>query len=238
MIKYLLIGVALVVAVVLIARWYQNTNPGRLAKGIKWGLIGASGLVAIYLATTGKIHLALAPLALTLLPLILRKFRNASGASQSGSPSPGSQSEVNTEYISMTLDHDTGQMDGTVDHGTYAGQKLSQLSKLNLINLLRELKTKDEQSAQLLETYMDRVLDEDWRIDENLSNGDSSKHNRSGIMSMEEAYNVLGLERNCNETEIRDAHRKLLLKIHPDQGGSDYLASKINQAKEVLLNDK
>ena len=238
MIKYLLIGVALVVAVVLVARWYQNASPGRLAKVIKWSVMGIGGLATIYLAATGKIHLAVVPLALTLLPLLMRKLRNSGGTSQSGTPSPGSHSNVKTAFISMTLDHDTGQMDGTVNYGTYTEQKLSQLSKLDLINLLRELKTKDEQSAQLLEAYMDRVLDEGWRNDGNFSKNNTSQHNNSTSMSKEEAYNVLGLMPNSSEIEIRDAHRKLLLKIHPDQGGSDYLASKINQAKEVLLGDK
>ena len=238
MIKYLLIGVALVVAVVLFARWYQNTNPGRLAKAIKWSLIGVGGLVAIFLAATGKIHLAVLPLALTLLPLLLRKLGSSVGASHSGAPSLGNQSNVKTAFISMTLDHDSGKMDGTVHYGTYAEKTLSQLSKHDLIVLLRDLKTKDEQSAQLLETYMDRVLDENWRNDANFSSSNNSQTKNSSDMSREEAYNVLGLKPDCSEIEIRDAHRKLLLKIHPDQGGSDYLASKINQAKEGLLSDK
>ena len=192
MIKYLLIGVALVAAVVLVARWYQNTNPGRLAKAIKWSAIGIGGLLTVYLAVTGKHHLAVVPLGLTLLPLLIRKLKNSAGSSQSGAPSPGSHSNVKTAFISMTLDHDTGEMDGTVDYGEYTSQKLSELSKLDLIVLLRELKTKDEKSAQLLEAYMDRVLDEGWRHDEKFSKSDTFEQNNSSSMSREEAYNVLG----------------------------------------------
>ncbi len=56
-----------------------------------------------------------------------------------------------------------------------------------------------------------------------------------GNMSRAEALQVLGLVGNPTENEIRETHKKLLKDFHPDKGGSDYLASKINQAKDVLL---
>ena len=55
-------------------------------------------------------------------------------------------------------------------------------------------------------------------------------------MSFEEAYAILGLSSGADAEAIKEAHRRLMVKLHPDHGGSDYLATKINRARDVLLH--
>jgi hypothetical protein len=135
----------------------------------------------------------------------------------------------------MELDHDSGHMEGRCLKGRFAGRTLSSLDKDELLQLLEDLRGTDEQGVLLLEAYLDRVAP-DWRDREGDGAERSETRARAGSrMTREEAYDALGLEPGASEEEIRAAHRKLMMKVHPDQGGSDYLAARINEAKDVLL---
>ena len=254
MVAYVLLGVALLVLVVVLGRWFASANPSSLAKWIKVGFIVAGAAATIFLGVTGKAQLALLPLALTGLPWIIGRM--AAGR-VNPHPTSGGRSDVETPYLRMTLDHDSGEMEGVVLQGRHAGHRLDELSEPELLDLLGECGPRDDQGRRLLEAYLDRTLGADWRERAEAAAGGQGRAGASGgasgsggggtgqgwgrksagrtPMSREEAYDILGLRPGAGADEIKEAHRALMLKLHPDHGGSNYLAAKINQAKELLL---
>jgi hypothetical protein len=151
--------------------------------------------------------------------------------------SAGQKSGVRTDTLEMVLDHDSGRMEGRCLKGCYAGRELASLREAELLRLLDEIGGIDSQGAALLEAYLDRRCN-GWR--ERRSAGGSKEESRTqrdqaGGMSRKEAYDVLDLKPGATEDAIRAAHRRLMMKLHPDRGGSTYLASRINEAKDVLL---
>ena len=135
----------------------------------------------------------------------------------------------------MTLAHDTGDINGEVLEGQFKGQELNQLSLEELLQLLRECQD-DEESVALLQAYLDRVYADEWQQQAG-TYGQQQTTSGSGEVSREEALQILGLSSDSSEEEIIKAHRLLIQKLHPDRGGSAYLAAKINQAKETLLGN-
>ena len=137
----------------------------------------------------------------------------------------------------MALDHDSGHMEGPILKGQFAGRTLSSLSDEDLLVLLEELRGSDEQGATLIEAYHRPAAARLARGARRCRQrpGPAASAARRGRMTREEAYEVLGLANGAGEDEIRAAHRKLMMKLHPDQGGSTYLAARINEAKDVLL---
>ena len=151
--------------------------------------------------------------------------------------SAGQKSGVRTGTLEMVLDHDSGRMEGRCLKGRFAGRELSSLRDAEVLQLLEEIGPADTQGAALLEAYLDRRC-KGWR--ERRSSGTSKEEPRqrrdpNGRMDRKEAYDLLGLKQGAAEAEIRAAHRRLMMKLHPDQGGSTYLASRINEAKDVLV---
>jgi hypothetical protein len=150
--------------------------------------------------------------------------------------SPGQTSRVQTSVIAMELDHDTGRMDGQVLTGALKGRRLSSLTDAELLSLHRLTAKAADQSRPLLEAWLDRSKPS-WREAWGSKEGSQGQQAPSGKMSEEEAFAVLGLKPGAKPEEVRMAHRRLMKEFHPDKGGSDYLAAKINQAKERLLQD-
>ena len=154
--------------------------------------------------------------------------------SRIASASPGNSqqnSTIRTEYLTMELWHHSGDMDGEVLEGTFSGRKLSTLTITELLQL-REQCAGDADSLQVLEAYLDRMHDQ-WRAEGGFEQGTAAVD--ESPMTRELALEILGLQDGASAEEITRAHRTLMQRLHPDRGGSDYLAKKINLAKDFLL---
>ncbi len=234
MLPYFLLGLALLAGGLLSLRWFVNAEPAQVAKALRWSLLGAAVAVGLVLIFVGR-HVLLFFLLPALLPFLLRSRTLWRRAKAAAGPAPGRTSEVTTRFLRMVLDHDSGEMSGEVQEGAFAGRELAQLDQAELIALWRECRAADAQSAAVLEAYLDRTLGADWREAAGAGGGESAGGAEG--MSRQDAYEILGLEPGASDSDIREAHRRLMQKVHPDHGGSNYLAAKINRAKELLLGE-
>ena len=234
---YFLAGCAVLVAVILLARLLVGVDPRKLAGALR----KAAGVVALgaaaFLLMRGALPLAI-PLAVFGLALVGRSSGlGLGGPFGSAHKSPGQASHVRTDKLEMELDHDSGRMDGKVLAGRFKDRALSSLTDREAFELLDELQSEGAQEAALIEAYLDWRLP-GWRDQSEAKEAKAEPPRgraRSSRMSAEEAYAVLGIDKGASEDDIRQAHRRLMMKMHPDQGGSTYLAARINEAKEVLL---
>ena len=235
---YLLGGFAVLSGFLMLVYLFVNADPARLARGLKVTGIVIAVAAAATLAVSGRLAALLMPLAM-LMPLLIRV---RSLLDRYRPPAGGQTSTVATAFLRMSLDHDTGSMEGTILRGRFAGMRLDELGPGDLLALLRECRAEDEEGARLLEAYLDRARP-DWRDElagERAAGaaGGGTARPASGDMSVEEAYAILGLSSGADAEAIKEAHRRLMVKLHPDHGGSDYLATKINRARDVLLHGR
>ncbi len=244
MISRLLIGLLILAAIIFLINWFVKTPPKQVVRVVRRAGVGIAIGVLVLLAATGRLNWlyaligALVPIAyrllglLGLVPLIQRLLHLKRQAENARGPTAGTSSAVETSWLRMTLDHDTGVMSGEVLAGRFKGERLHELTLAQLAMLLEECRGPDPQAAAVLEAYLERVHGADWREQ---AGGQAPGARTDGRMSREEAYEVLGLAPGAETQAIVDAHRRLMQKLHPDRGGSTYLAAKLNQAKDVLL---
>ncbi|GAB4234323.1 MAG: DnaJ domain-containing protein [Methyloligellaceae bacterium] len=237
MIRYFIGIVAVLLTVALLARYVTKADPKKLARQLR-AAGGIALLAAALLLTLRGLFVYAVPLAWIGYSLLRGRTPFPSSFPGSARKSSGQQSRVRTGYLEMRLDHDSGDMEGLVLKGEFEGKFLSDLSLDELLQLLVRCDKDDAQSAQLLIAYLDRTHPE-WRERDEASEsrrGDGAPPSSGGAMSVEEAYDILGLSPGASESEIRKAHRRLMKKLHPDQeGGSTWLASRVNEAKDLLL---
>jgi hypothetical protein len=226
--------VVFAILVLVLVLWglnaYSKADPKVLAKVLRpaGGILALAG--AAFLFFRGHLEVAV-PLGLAGLGLLGWGPFASTGLFQRTQKTAGQVSRVRSPFIEMELDHDSGTMRGTVLAGRHQGTALDALDLTTLLGLLSEI---DAESRSLLAAYLDR-REPTWR--EHVQ-GDAAAGQgvaRGGKMTEEEAYQVLGVKAGASATEIGRAHRSLMKKLHPDQGGSTYLAAQINEAKEVLL---
>jgi len=237
----LFLGLLVLALLLVSAQYYVNANPARLAQGVRAFIAGFSALAGTGLLFAGRFGLALITLGATVLAVqAMRRHAGGIGSfgGSAGTPGGGGRSsEVTTDTLRMQLDHATGELEGEVLRGPFAGRLLDSLGLSDLLDLLAHCQREDPRSVPLLETYLDRRHG-DWRAHAGADAGagqDNGGSAPAGSMDEATALSVLGLEPGAGEEEIKAAHRRLMTKLHPDHGGSSYLAAQLNQAKDYLL---
>ena len=233
--------------------WARNTpsKPTNIVTGAVVTLLGALAI----LAASGRLHwlAALATGALPFLRHALRLALNPVGGlllrrflAGRGGPSPlggmfggfrqspqdagddPQHSSVQTDDLRMTLNHDSGEMDGEILRGERQGKRLGELDLATVVALLTEFE--DERTRQLLSAYLDRRAP-GWN--------DGTRGNPGpgqDTMTVERALRVLDLPDTADRDDVIAAHRRLMQRLHPDRGGSAFLAATLNEAKKVLLD--
>ena len=232
--QYLLLGLVALLLFLIAVRAYTMANPQVLARQLRIGAGVAALAGAGFLVFRGLVGYAMSLAALGSWLLW-----GSGGVPWGGFPgraqkSSGQTSRVVTEHLEVELDHDTGEIRGRVLKGFFAGRQLEELTPVELAHLWQDCRFADPQSAQIIEAYLDRVHPS-WREDLARAEGEHARRPRRAQMTREQALEILGLEPGASEEDIRRAHRELMMKLHPDRGGSTFLAAKINEAKDVLL---
>ena len=231
---------AIVLALVVLAvvalgiAWFLRANPSSLARGMRMvlvvlGAIAVGGMLIFGLRFLPSLLPELLGLAgLVITGLIARALRNRPSGGFS-SPGTGRRTEVHTAFLKAWIDHGTGDVGGTVLAGRFAGRTLDRLSDSDLLDLHEECRN-DADSLRVMEAYLDRRLNVDWRT----ARQPPPRGPRTD-MTRAEALAVLGLAEGASEEEIKAAHRRLIRRTHPDAGGTADLAARINRAKDVLV---
>jgi hypothetical protein len=232
---YFLAGIAVLGLLLALGRIFVTADPRSLVRAIRYAVGAVLIAVGAVFLLAGRFAFAL-PLIVAGVSAIAVGRIGPLDLGGRGARSRGTQSTVRSAYLAMTLDHDSGAMSGTVLKGTSAGRSLDDLALGELLSLRDEVAA-DPESLSLAEAYLDRRIP-GWR--EDMERDFAARSRRAadtGSMTDQEAYEILGLLPGAGEAEIRAAHRRLMKGVHPDRGGSAFLAARINQAKDRLLGD-
>jgi hypothetical protein len=235
----LILLIAIVTTLVILVRRAQQQPPHKRRGAYLQIILGSAVIGVIILTLMGKMHwvgaalTGLLVLARQTLPLLIRLLPVLGSFRSQGATARGKQSEVASQILRMSLDHDTGSLSGVVLEGRYKDWLLDELDRQQLDDLMAFCQTEDADSVQLLASYLEQRFPDDAGHTEQ---GEGAPTQPSTEPSRREALAVLGLNEEAEREDIIAAHRALIQKLHPDRGGNDYLAAKINEAKDFLLN--
>jgi DnaJ-like protein len=229
----ILLALALLAALGFGIFWFLRANPSSLARTARpflalVGLIGVAGVLMLGVRFLPEVLPELFGIAgVVVTGLIARWLRQrpSGGFSQ---PGAGQRTEVRTTFLEAWIDHATGDVGGRILKGRFGGRPLDSLAENDLQAFHAEC-AGDAESVRVLESYLDRRLGTDWRKAE-------PPRGPRIDMTRQDALATLGLQEGATVDEIRAAHRRLILRMHPDAGGSAELAARINRAKDVLLD--
>ena len=236
----LLLGGLVLVLVLVLLRVFASATAESIRKALIWGAATLGVLLLGLLLYSGRAVQALWALAL-FAPMLWRWWQGSrfaswfqragvsSGAAEAGH---GPATAIETVWLAMRLDHASGEMSGRIRQGAQAGRELAELTLPQLVALMVECRSHDPDSVPLLEAWLDRAAP-DWRAAEA---DQAPKASSSGAMDRAEALAVLGLAEGASHEAIKAAHRRLMQAAHPDRGGSDWLAARVNQARDLLLH--
>ena len=220
----------------VLSAWYWWTKlkamtPSAKSSYIRWSAFWIVLAIALVLVRTGTMHWIGAGLA-ALLPLISFLFkwgRRALPIVRILSRFKTVPSQFKTKSLAVTINFSNQHMDGKVLTGAFVDKLLSELTIEQLDILASEFKKNDRESAALLYAYR-------------LRNGNSKTQEQDKFtsqelsgLSVEEARDILGVTAESSSDDIIKAHKRLMQRLHPDRGGSGYLAAKINAAKDTLI---
>lgn len=245
MVGAFLAGIGLLLLLGVLARWFTAIEPRRLLVLGTWLLFALGGLVAVGLAATGRGGFLVGAL-LFFLPLLFQRMRRvlqaATTRARTGRGASGQTSTLSTHTLRMSLDHDTGDLDGEVIAGPHSGRRLSDLTLADVLELMRACAVSDSQSLPLLEAFADRRFP-GWR-EATAAEGPGARPEAEGVsafvpdpegMTRDDAYRVLGLSPGASDDDVQAAYIRLIRVLHPDQGGSSALAAQVNRARDLLV---